>query len=273
MVQCFTSFLLYRLAPFLQNIAHCPINELPNDYKQTPKRNKTKQKKPSRIQASSNIPEQRGSGRFIQVVRRTALLYPCEQERGSHKRSFHLETRALATGLTGIGGVGGGAVEETGRAAQVGHAAVAVAVHAGGDGAVAGLLRRGAGHVAMRRDAAGVPAKAWREGERRREGEKEKEGEKEQKTEGDRGEVLMMPIQRILLDLQNGLAIYADFLKVHFNCPWISSLIVHNCRESSKGKPPLAVKICYGNITAFIGRASAEDVLKLHVKIHYNHLP
>lgn len=54
--------------------------------------------------------------------------------------------------LTGIRRVGCRAVEESRRASQVGHAAVVgVAVHGAGDGGVAGLLRRGAGHVTVRR--------------------------------------------------------------------------------------------------------------------------
>lgn len=58
--------------------------------------------------------------------------------------------------LTCVGGVGG-SVEEAGGGghAQVGHAS-AVAVHGGGDGVVVGLLRRGAGGVAPRRNAVGV---------------------------------------------------------------------------------------------------------------------
>lgn len=64
-------------------------------------------------------------------------------------------------GLTGVGGVGGGAVEEAGGAGhpQAGHAAAPIAVDAGG-AAVAALLRRGAGHVAPRRGAARVPGVA-----------------------------------------------------------------------------------------------------------------
>lgn len=59
--------------------------------------------------------------------------------------------------LTGIGGVGGGAVEEAGGAGhpQASHGAAAVAIDASGT-AVAALLRRGAGHVAPWRDAARV---------------------------------------------------------------------------------------------------------------------
>lgn len=57
--------------------------------------------------------------------------------------------------LTGVGRVGGRAVEKGGRAAQVGHpAVVGVAVHGAGDRSVAALLRRGTGHVAVRRHTA-----------------------------------------------------------------------------------------------------------------------
>lgn len=61
--------------------------------------------------------------------------------------------------LTGVRRVGCGAVQEGGRASQVGHAGVVgVAVHGAGDGGVAGLLWRGAGDVAVRRHAAAAAA-------------------------------------------------------------------------------------------------------------------
>lgn len=59
--------------------------------------------------------------------------------------------------LTGVGRVAGGSVEEVGRGAQGGHAGVTVAVHARGDGAVAALLRGGAGDIAVGGDAARAP--------------------------------------------------------------------------------------------------------------------
>lgn len=53
--------------------------------------------------------------------------------------------------LTGVRRVGRRAVEEGGRASEVGHAGVVgVAVHGAADGCVTGLLRRGAGHVTVR---------------------------------------------------------------------------------------------------------------------------
>lgn len=53
--------------------------------------------------------------------------------------------------LTGIRRVGCRAIEERGRASQVGHAGVVgVAVHGAGDWGVTGLLRCGAGHVTVR---------------------------------------------------------------------------------------------------------------------------
>lgn len=56
----------------------------------------------------------------------------------------------LTCALTSIRRVGCGAIEESGRAAQVGHAGVvSVAVHGAGDWGVTGLLRRGAGHVTV----------------------------------------------------------------------------------------------------------------------------
>lgn len=59
--------------------------------------------------------------------------------------------------LTGVGRVAGGSVEEVGRGAQGGHAGVTVAVHARGDGAVAALLRGGAGDITVGGDAARAP--------------------------------------------------------------------------------------------------------------------
>lgn len=57
--------------------------------------------------------------------------------------------------LTGVRRVGCGAVEESGRAAQVSHAGVVgVAVHGAGNRAVAALLRRGAGGVTVGRHTA-----------------------------------------------------------------------------------------------------------------------
>lgn len=57
--------------------------------------------------------------------------------------------------LTCVSRVGGGSVEEAGRAgnAQVGHPRCSVAVHGGRDGVVVGLLRRGARHISSRRHA------------------------------------------------------------------------------------------------------------------------
>lgn len=56
--------------------------------------------------------------------------------------------------LTGVRRVGRGAVEESGRAAQVCHAGVVgVAVHGAGNRAVTGLLWRGAGGVTVGRHA------------------------------------------------------------------------------------------------------------------------
>lgn len=53
--------------------------------------------------------------------------------------------------LTSVRRVGRRAVEESGRASEVGHArVVAVAVHGAADGRVTGLLRRGAGHITVR---------------------------------------------------------------------------------------------------------------------------
>lgn len=64
--------------------------------------------------------------------------------------------------LTGIGRVGCRAVEEGGGAAQVGHGCCAVPIHARGHRAIVGLLGRGAGHVTMRRHAAGIAGETWR---------------------------------------------------------------------------------------------------------------
>ena len=70
--------------------------------------------------------------------------------------------------LTCVSRVGSGAVEEAGGSghAQVGHPR-SVPVHGGGDGVVVGLLRRGARHVAARRDAVGVTGVTCEEEERR----------------------------------------------------------------------------------------------------------
>lgn len=64
---------------------------------------------------------------------------------------------AAVRSLTGVGRVAGGSVEEVGRGAQGGHAGVTVAVHARGNGAVAALLRGGAGDIAVGGDAARAP--------------------------------------------------------------------------------------------------------------------
>lgn len=70
---------------------------------------------------------------------------------------FYRSRDAAGRSLTGVGRVAGGSVEEVGRGAQGGHAGVAVAVHARGDGAVAALLRGGAGDIAVGGDAARAP--------------------------------------------------------------------------------------------------------------------
>lgn len=70
-------------------------------------------------------------------------------------------SRRARVGLTGVGRVGSAAVEEAGGSSQVGHASVAVAVHAGGHRAVVTLLGGGAGHIAMWRHAARVPTETY----------------------------------------------------------------------------------------------------------------
>lgn len=63
--------------------------------------------------------------------------------------------------LTGIRWVGSWSIEEAGRSSEIGHGCVSVAVHAGCDGAVVGLLGGGAGCVAMGWYAACVTGEAW----------------------------------------------------------------------------------------------------------------
>lgn len=70
---------------------------------------------------------------------------------------FYSSGDAAVHSLTGVGRVAGGSVEEVGRGAQGGHAGVTVAVHARGDGAVAALLRGGAGDITVGGDAARAP--------------------------------------------------------------------------------------------------------------------
>lgn len=71
----------------------------------------------------------------------------------------------LTCALTGVRRVGSGAVEERGRASQVGHAGVvSVAVHGAANWGVAGLLRRGAGHVTVRWHAAAAAHETCRRG-------------------------------------------------------------------------------------------------------------
>lgn len=73
-----------------------------------------------------------------------------------YKYMIHL----LSQVLTGIGRVGSRAIEEAGRACQVGHGCIAIAIHAGGHCAVAALLWCRAGHITVRRHAARVPTEA-----------------------------------------------------------------------------------------------------------------
>lgn len=63
--------------------------------------------------------------------------------------------------LTGIRRVSSRAVEEVGWSSQCGHACVTVSIHTGGDGTVAALLGRGAGHITVRRNTARVSTETW----------------------------------------------------------------------------------------------------------------
>lgn len=111
---------------------------------------------------NENQPHQKSQHLTTQISDKTLII-----SRGSiggrppHLRAHThaLETTFGASGtengtctLTGIRRVGCGAVEESGRAAQVGHAGVvSVTVHGAGNRAVTGLLWRGAGGVTVGR--------------------------------------------------------------------------------------------------------------------------
>lgn len=69
------------------------------------------------------------------------------------KYFWRFDPRPMCT-LTSIRRVGCRAIEESGRASQVGHAGiVSIAIHGAGNGSVTGLLGRGAGRIPVRRHA------------------------------------------------------------------------------------------------------------------------